>query len=255
MSLLINESYVNSTKPLWASASGGTISGNLVVNGNVIANEFSAVDDVVIQDASGGRAMRLTAAGPPSGGLSYIQTAGTIKFGQLDQGNTNSQLVVSAFGANADVLTIGGQIVGGGVTPLSSTVGAATVANGSPVALTITPPITISNAGIYDIQVSGYWATGATTTPSNADVASVTLTTGTGTSPTLLKYQYTDNQYPAFADAAWSSNSFHPFHIRARMPCNNTQALALTGSFTATGTYTGNSLGLAVTDLTVVRVA
>jgi hypothetical protein len=252
MSLLGTPVYANPSTPLWASASGGAITGNLNVTGQVTATGGFSGRPYVVTDLSGNTGMLLSATAP---GISYIQTQNNLRFGQIGQGTTNTSLTVSAPGANADVLTVGGQINGGGITPLTSVVGAATIANGTPTSLTITPAISLVSGGIYDIQVSGYWATGVTATPATADVASVILTTGTGTVPTLLKYQYTDNQYPAFADDPWTPGTNHPFHIRARMPCNNTQALALTGSFTATGTYTGNSLGLVVSDLTVVRVA
>ena len=252
MSLLGTPVYANSSTPLWASVT------NPVFAGSVTASSFAATGNIRALDASGNTALLLTSGGGnPALGLSYIQTAGTIKFGQIGTGNTNSQLVVSPFGANADVLTIGGQINGGGITPSTSVVGGATVTQNAstPPPLTITPAINLVSGGIYDIQVSGYWATGGTTSPATADVASLVLLTGVGTTPGLLKYQYTDNQYPAFADAPWAPNTYHPFHIRARMPCNNSQALVLTPVFTGTGSYTGSSVGIVVSDLTVVRVA
>ena len=250
MSLLGTPVYANDSTPLWASVGSPTFAGQ------VTASSFAATGNLRALDASGNTALLLTSGGGnPALGLSYIQSAGTIKFGQIGTGNTNSSLTVSAYGSGADVLTIGGQIVGGGITPTSSTVGGVTVPNGSPQTLTITPAINLVSGGIYDIQVEGYWATGATCSPATGDVATLTLSTGTATSPAVLAYTYEDNQYPAFAEAKWAINTYHPIKIRARLPCNNTQALSLSASFTATGSYTGNALGIAVTNLNIVRVA
>ena len=248
MSLLGTPVYANPTTPLWATVGSPTFSGQ------VLAPEFATTPggDILVRDVSGNTGMRFVAT---TAGTNYIQNSGSIKFGQIGQGTTNTTLTVSAPGANLDVLTVGGQINGGGITPSSSSVGGATIPNGTPTTLTITPAINLVSGGIYDIQVEGYWATGGTCSPATGDVATLTLLTGTATSPAVLAYQYDDNQYPAFAEAKWAINTYHPIKIRARLPCNNNQALSLTASFTATGSYTGNALGIAVTNLNIVRVA
>ncbi len=250
MSLLGTPVYANPSTPLWAS------SANPVFSGTVTATSFTTTPggNLRVLDPSGNIGVGIVS---PGSTYSYIQSDKTLLFGQTGQVTANTSLALSAPGANTDVLTVGGQINGGGITPSTSVVGGATVTQNAstPPALTITPAINLVSGGIYDIQVSGYWATGATTTPATADVASLVLSTGTGTSPGLLKYQYTDNQYPAFANAPWTTNSYQPFHIRARMPCNNNQALSLTPIFTGTGSYTGSAVGIVVSDLTVVRVA
>jgi len=249
MSLLINEAYASPSTPLWASAN------NPVFSGTVTATSFTTTPggNVRVLDPSGNIGIGIVS---PGSTYSYIQSGKTLLFGQPGQVSANTSLALSAPSANTDVLTVGGRIIGGGITPSTSTVGSATVTlNGTPAALTITPPIAFGANEIYDIQVSGYWSVAAgTTTPATTDLAYITLQTGTASSPGVLQYQYTDVQYPGLASAPWTSSSFHPIHIRARMPSNGA-TLSLTPAFTGSGTYPSSAVSIVITDLTVVRVA
>jgi hypothetical protein len=103
MSLLGTPVYANPSVPLWASATGANFSGP------VFGTTFSASDSFVVLDASGGTATRLTATGSTPG-TSYIQAASAIKFGQINQGTTNTTLTISAPGANTDLLNVGGKV-------------------------------------------------------------------------------------------------------------------------------------------------
>lgn len=248
MSLLANEVYANSSTPLWLSAN------NPVVSGTITAGSFTTTPggNVRIIDASGNIAMGLTS----QSGNTYLQSGGPLKLGQPGQVTTNTTFTPSAPGANLDVLTVGGQINGGGITPVPSIVTTASISVGSSgAAITITPTTALVNGGVYDIQVSGYWSVPAgVTTPDPTDQIILTLQTGTAVSPGLLRFQYSDVQYPGFASDVWTSTSFHPIHIRARLPSNGAN-LTLAATFTATGTYPGSAVDLVVSDLTVVRVA
>jgi len=117
MSLLINESYASSSTPLWASSSGGIITGDLDVSGTLSAPEF----DVALANGTPVGA-RMTGSGSVDG-IMYLQ-ATQIKFARLSElGNTT--FTPSATGSNLDNLTVGG-IVSTRKLGMLSTTGAAT---------------------------------------------------------------------------------------------------------------------------------
>ena len=269
MSLLGTPVYANPSTPLWVGAGGGTVNGNLIVDGFLTAGRVASSKAIepgfgnfALTDASGNTCGGLNQVGAVGASDVYVNvgSGNKIQFGLVGFSSGNSYITPSAVGANTDLLSVGGQILsapGGGISPIIPVVGGPVTVtqNATPVALTITPAVTLLNGATYDIQVSGYWAVGAgTTTPATADVASLTLQTGTGSSPGNLRYLITDYQYPALAEAPWTSASFHPFHIRVRAPSNGA-VLTLTPAFTGTGTYVSNAVNIVVSDLSVVRVA
>jgi len=250
MSLLGTPVYANPTTPIWASTN------NPVISGQVTAGSFAATGNLRALDASGNTALLLTSGGgDPTLGLSYIQTAGTIKFGQIGTGNTNSQLVVSSFGSGGDVLTIGGQIKGGGVTPIEcvtpGTIQTIALASGSsPRTATFgvqtLAPIT-SNA-TYDIQAIGNLSWNAGTAPTSGDKLTVTIACGSGIG------SFSQDFYPANDYPNWVLNGVVPFYLRSRLIANVPFTNA-SCSVTYTGaTGTGN-IGGQLSMLSVVRVA
>jgi hypothetical protein len=123
------------------SSAGGSISGT------VLADQFSATNGFVVLDASGATATRLTATGSTPG-TSYIQAATAIKFGQIGQGTTNTTLTISAPGANADLLRVGGT-VDTNALKLANSGGAATVGSGTLSSGTVVISTTASDVGSY----------------------------------------------------------------------------------------------------------
>lgn len=114
MSLLGTQVYANPSTPCWVSSSGDTINGNLVVTGTVTADEgivtvgTVGTDGLVVTNPAGAQQVRITHLDAP--GRTYFQSTDQVLFGQIGQGSVNSSLTVSAPGANADVLSIGGQV-------------------------------------------------------------------------------------------------------------------------------------------------
>lgn len=127
MSLLGTQVYANSSTPLWLSAGGGTVNGPLFVDGLVRSNgDLQTSSAVAFIDSSLNVNGRITAN---SSNL-FIQGTSNIKFGQIGTGNTNTSLTISTFGANADLLTVGGT-VDALALKLESTGGAPVVGSGT----------------------------------------------------------------------------------------------------------------------------
>jgi hypothetical protein len=143
MSLLINESYANPATPLWVSATGGTIDGNVVINGNlqvvssgpgtgaIECNELVANLDIQCSEykfvgPGGTTSSFITTANPntptESMVLSSTQEIDFVK----GSGAANTRLVLSAPGSNLDNL-----IVGGNVTMQSMSAGSQMAGTGS----------------------------------------------------------------------------------------------------------------------------
>jgi len=248
MSLLGTPVYANPSTPLWATVGSPTFTGQ------VLAPEFATTPggDILVRDVSGNTGMRFVATTP---GTNYIQNSGTIRFGQIGQGNTNTSLTVSAPGANADVLTVGGQFIGGGVTPIEcvtpGTIQTIALASGSSprtatFAVQTLAPIT-SNA-TYDIQAIGNLSWNAGSAPSPGDRLTVTIACGSGIG------SYSQDFYPANDYPNWALNDVIPFYLRSRLIANNPFSNA-SCSVTYTGaTGTGN-IGGQLSMLSVVRVA
>jgi len=179
MSLLFNAVYANPDTPIWLSANGGTISGNLVVDGNIgasggiISDTNMAAPAYIVEDASGNDVGFMRQAGTGAGAGLLFQ-GDVFKFGKVGTGNVNTSLTTSAFGANTDNLSVGGTInclIGPVPTQLITSTKTLTPINVSPAAPSQfgvdTSVTSISNAE-YDVQVTGsvYCITG---TPDPAD--------------------------------------------------------------------------------------
>lgn len=262
MSLLGTQVYANPDTPCWVSTAGGTIDGNLTVTGNLIVDQNLSADMAYVQqlncvDSAGVTHARFVAVDNTN---TYIQTNGTIQFTKIGFGAGNSTFALSALGANTDLLTVGGQILtapGGGVTPATvSYPGATSITLGAaPTTLAPTTAFTVTSGQEYDIQVTGVWAVSAgVTTPAAGDYVSILARTGTGTSPIFYQFQAEDVQYPADVNNVWTSASFHPFKIRARLQCNVTGPLALIAEAGGPGTYPGNLVQIQIQNCDIVRV-
>lgn len=117
MSLLGTQVYANPNTPCWVSAGGDTITGNLTVTGEVIANS-----GFVTYDAPAGGYEILNAAGtsqqtrlihlPAPSSRTILQTNDPLYIGQIGTANANTSLTVSAYnpGAPNDALNVGGAI-------------------------------------------------------------------------------------------------------------------------------------------------
>lgn len=110
MSLLINESYASSSTPLWASASGGTISGNLTVTGNITTAPpgLSSVTSGALYIRKVNNAIALDLGYDGSGNGVIVCGAGnSIKFGQVGSSG-NTTFTPSAEGAGLDNFSVQG---------------------------------------------------------------------------------------------------------------------------------------------------
>lgn len=245
MSLLINESYVNPNTPLWVSATGDTIDGNLTVNGSLLAKGSVEIENgatgIVFQNAAG-TSTGLKVSTDAAGTNGAIETNAVVYFGRSGAGSTaNTSFTPSAAGTNGDVLAVGGRITtapGGGITPISSPTALVNVPLGSTVPMVPTTPIPIVTAKWYDIQVTGYWTIPLGTTPAVGDKAEILVAVGGGVAPAFFKVSAVDEQYPGFADDPWLPGSYRPFKIRARLLAGSNLATPIIqATLTGTGIY------------------
>jgi hypothetical protein len=121
MSLLGSQVYANPDTPIWVSATGDTITGDLVVTGSITCTGpgINVVDDGNgFSVLSGGstvetRIQHIQGIGPRT----LFESADPIYFNQPGQVNGNTNLQISAPLSQADLLTVGGNIlVSGTVT-------------------------------------------------------------------------------------------------------------------------------------------
>lgn len=163
MSLLGKQVYANPSTPVWLSATGGTISGNLVVDGTITAasdiisgTEVDAPSLRVI-DGSGATVMSLANIA----GNSVIQSTAPIKFTQLGTGSGNTTLTQSVFGANADLLAVGGTITANiGPVPTqiitsTKTVNPVAVSPAAPSQFGVDTTLNSISGAEYDVQITG----------------------------------------------------------------------------------------------------
>lgn len=132
MSLLGAQVYANPDTPCWLSTQGGTVDGNVSAavfeaSSGYIAPQGGGKLGLVFQDASGSQQFRLACLGPASP-RNIIQTNAPLYFNQIGTANGNTSLTVSAFGANADLLNVGGTLA---AQRLSLTTGGAAPSCGS----------------------------------------------------------------------------------------------------------------------------
>jgi len=150
MSLLGSQVYANPSTPLWLGTGGNqTINGSLFITGLVRAGTSGAGDlqttsALALIDPSLNVNGRITAN---SSNL-FIQGTSNIKFGQIGTGNTNTTLTISTFGANADLLTVGGT-VDALALKLANTGGAAVVGSGTLASGIATISTTASDVNSY----------------------------------------------------------------------------------------------------------
>jgi hypothetical protein len=188
MSLLFTPVYANPNQPFWMPISGGTITGNLIVDGTITADggirsdtNISTLSYLVI-DPSGATTGSMTRAATGAGGGLNFQ-GNLFKFGQLGTGNVNTTLTPSAFGANTDALVVGGSITCAiGPIPTQIITSTKTV---TPIAVSPAAPsqfgtdntVTSVSGAEYDVQVTGsvYCITG---TPDAADYIVYNFTAG-----------------------------------------------------------------------------
>lgn len=117
MSLLGTQVYANPATPLWVSATGDTINGDLAVTGEVtagtgfITNESPTGVGFVVQNSALAQVTRLTHRTGPLAGT-FLQTNDPLIFTQVGVGNGNTNLTLSAYnpGAPNDALNVGGAI-------------------------------------------------------------------------------------------------------------------------------------------------
>ena len=182
MSLLFNAVYANPDTPLWLSATGGTITGNLIVDGGIRAETNMSTPAYLVIDPSGTTTGSMTRAATGAGGGLNFQ-GNLFKFGQLGTGNVNTTLTPSAFGANTDALNVGGSITCaiGPIPPQiitsTKTVNPVAVSPAAPSQFGVDNTITSISGAEYDVQVTGtvFCVSG---TVNAADYIVVTFTAG-----------------------------------------------------------------------------
>lgn len=163
MSLLFTPVYANPSKPIWLSATGGSITGNLVVDGTITATSDIISETEVdapslrVIDGSGATVMALANIA----GNSVIQSTAPIKFTQLGTGSGNTTLTQSVAGANTDLLAVGGSItcligpVPTQVITSTKTVNPVAVSPAAPSQFGTDATITSISGAEYDVQVTG----------------------------------------------------------------------------------------------------
>jgi hypothetical protein len=276
MSLLINESYVNPTTPLWVSATGDTIKGDLIITGDLdvdgntdlkgpqttVEGQLAVLNSgsgIAFQDATVvATGMTLFTDTPATNG--FIETNGTLYLGRFLAGNTaNTSFTPSAPTTNGDVLAVGGRISsapGGGITPLSSSTASTNVAvGGGTVSLSPSPVIPITTGLTYDIQVNGYFSIPLLTVPAVGDKMRILVSVGPGTFPSAYSYTAILDVLPGLASDPFVAGTTRPFSIRARLPSNaNLSNIVVSGTLTGVGVYPAG-IDVVIPQVSVVRVA
>ena len=182
MSLLIARDYANTAKPLWVSSQGGTISGNLTVDGAIRSLTHVAAPAFLTLDPSGNTTGLVYNTTAPNG---LLLQGDIVKFGKVGTGNVNTTFTPSVYGANTDNLTVGGTVnclIGPVPTQIitsTKTVNPVAVSPAAPSQFGVDTTIAgVANAE-YDVQVTGtvYCVSG---TPDAADYIVYTFTSGGG---------------------------------------------------------------------------
>jgi len=220
MSLLGTQVYANSGQNIWLPVTGGTITGNLLVDGEIDATgninsdaDMTAVslelqDSLVIQ----GNANSAVLTTDVTGNTLNIVANTSVTFGR-DTVAPNTTLALSAPGANLDLLTTN-FLRAIGPVPTNLITSPKTI---NPVPTSPATPFIVDTAfpvasgQVYDVQATGV-ITLASGTPNASDAVILQLDAGTGTSVTSYTY------YPSGAGQSgnWS--------IRQRIVGNATQA-------------------------------
>jgi hypothetical protein len=206
MSLLITRDYANKGTPLWLPASGGTMSGNLTVDGTI-----TATNDIISETEVDAPSLRVIDSNAASklilqntGGFTLVQSTDAIKFTQLGTTNGNTTFTPSVFGANTDALAVGGSItcaIGPIPTQIitsTKTVNPIAVSPAAPSQFGTDATVTSISGAEYDVQVTGtvYCVSG---TPDPADYVVYNFTAGgSGTISAIV--------YPGVANAGLGGN-------------------------------------------------
>lgn len=175
MSLLGSQVYANPSKPLWVAAGLPTsLTAPVTITGNPTAisafGEIKAIGAPISQlDAGGNNQLALTSAG----GNTYFQSQNPILFAQIGQGGANTSLVISAPGANADVFTVGGNVIAkAGSVKVQTAAGTDVLVLGDNAAgsslIESTQPILFTQVGTGGVGANSSLTISAATT--NADV-------------------------------------------------------------------------------------
>lgn len=186
MSLLGTAVYANPATPLWLGVDGGTISGNLIVDGGIQSLTNVSAPSFLVLDPSGNTTGVMTRSDPGAGaGLAF--QGGAFKFGRIGTGSANTILTTSVAGANTDLLSVGGTmncLIGPTPTqiitsakPIISIPESPAAPYGFPVDNTVTG---VAGAE-YDVQVTGIVGV-ASGTPTAGDSVVFDFTAGTGAS-------------------------------------------------------------------------
>jgi hypothetical protein len=122
MSLLGTQVYANPSTPCWLGTSGGTISGNLVVDGNIGASgsvtagqgfvtvESASVNGFSVLNTAQTQTVTNIQHLPAPSSRTVIQSGDPFVFAKVGASNGNTVLTTSAFGANTDQLEVLGTI-------------------------------------------------------------------------------------------------------------------------------------------------
>jgi hypothetical protein len=126
MSALIRQSHATNDDPLWLSANGDTITGDLTVDGEITTGRLVTTRQLGIgshafYDANGATQAGLLITGPgtavpPANDLMIgVANGQKIRFNQVGNDGFNTSLVPTAPGANLDSFVCGGQISATGI--------------------------------------------------------------------------------------------------------------------------------------------
>lgn len=107
MSLLGTPVYANPTTPIWLSSQGGETDEIIATSGFTQRPASGTAAGFRFEDASGNTTYRL-ASFPTTQNI--IQSSLPIVFSQIGTGQGNTSLQTSAFGANTDLLRVGGTV-------------------------------------------------------------------------------------------------------------------------------------------------
>lgn len=272
MSIVIRESHANNSQPLWLGAGGGTVTGNLIVDGNIRAEGNVSTKVVVIIDNSdtpvGGVYKRSIADGDGANGI--LLQGEEIQFGRLGTGVFNTKIVTSAGGSNLDLLAVGGAITatgnitatgllnGIGPVPIASIPSGAsqtvTLSSGS-ASRTLVFPVTTSIAPVanaeYDVQATGFFTLATTPAPVSGDYLTITVSAGTGINSNVAVIINPADFFPKLVNV----NDTISFSVRARITAPAVPAGALTVTARFNGNAATGNISATCSLFDVVRVA
>jgi len=158
MSLLGNPVYANTATPLWLGTTGGEITGNLVVDGELESLTNVSAPALQTLDPSGNVTGQMVPAATGTGGGINFQ-GNLFEFGRIGTGNVNTTLTTSVFGANTDALVVGGSITCAiGPIPtqiITSTKTVNPILTASPSQFGTDVTLASVSGAEYDVQVTG----------------------------------------------------------------------------------------------------